>query len=333
MHKHHTTDTHNLTSDDAILDYVMKQSFEDVSLYTKGSYSVPKYDIPLPVQTLEVLRTESEALKIPEDKLKEVKLQEIRAIYLVERGYFKKQQKSDPTTTDTTSTPTTDETSPSERSDFQGALEIFNEIIAHHPNYPSAYNNRAQLNQLYALSLEFHSKHGGAALADHAMTPDDMMRKVKHLRLQALSDLNQSIAILYTLYPLFSPSGAADLQKLLEKQQQLQQAQQQKKEGGEEEEATKTTTPEEQLPQLIIPKVLVNSLTQRALLHKLRGNEKMSFQDFKHASLLGSPLAQKELEEMNPFEVMNKEAVHKLMAEYYASLHQTSLENQSLFQQ
>eukprot|EP00461_Guttulinopsis_vulgaris_P008524 UN08576 len=41
---------------------------------------------------------------------------------------------------------------------FQGALKLFNEIIDQCPNYASAFNNRAQLNQLYALALEQYLK-------------------------------------------------------------------------------------------------------------------------------------------------------------------------------
>lgn len=303
MTSHHTTAVHDLLSDDKILDFVFTETVDDVTLYAPNSVIIPQKPI-LPIQTLNNLRSEAEALDISTETLTDVKLQEIRAIALIERGYLRNKENNS--------------NEIQEKPDFKTAEEILTKITQQCPNYPSVYNNRAQLNQLYALALDqiadilIQQDQDNITKIDLPptllnKTPSDIKKQVKMLRLQALSDLNQCIQLIHQLYPLFSPSGSKDLLLKLEC----------KKNDDE----------------LIIPQVLVQALTQRALLHKLRGNEMLSFQDFQQASSLGSKLAQEELNSMNTFELLNKQTVQKLMSNYFQGLHQNSIDNQQQLNQ
>lgn len=276
----HTKECLELDTDDKILEFVFTQPIDDETLYAPGSVIRPVQKV-LPIQTLTDLKSEAVALGITEERLKSVKFDELRAIALVD----------------------------SKEPNYREAERMFSTIIQQNPSYPSAYNNRAQLTQLFALFLSrFPEKF--VPNKDDPYEPQVVGKKVKMLQLSAMSDLNQSIQLCYQLYPLFSLEGAKDLLALQEKiQQQLQQQR-------------------EDTDKIIVPRVLIQSLCQRAILHKLRGNELLSFQDFKQAAALGGKMAKEELDKMNEFEKLNKETVFQVMKQLSDGLNQTAIEYQ-----
>ena len=285
----HTKDCLELDTDDKILEFVFTQPIDDETLYAPDSVILPVQKL-IPIQTLTDLKSEAVALGISEERLKSIKLDELRAIALVD----------------------------SKEPKHQEAERIFSTIIQQNPSYPSAYNNRAQLTQLYALFL---SQLPEKFVPDKSnpYEPQVVGKKVKMLQLSAMSDLNQSIQLCYQLYPLFSPEGTSDLLALQEKLQQQKQ-QQGEQSGGQQDVGSQDD--------IIIPRVLIQSLCQRAILHKLRGNELLSFQDFKQAAALGSKMAKEELDNMNEFEKLNKETVFQVMKQLSNELNQTAIDYQ-----
>ncbi len=102
------------------------------------------------------------------------------------------------------------------------------------------------------------------------------------IRISAMSDLNQALMIMYSLYPEFAPQNIAQIK------------------------SDKVVK---------VPVVLVQALCQRGVLHRVRGNFNQYRSDMQMAAALGSAFAQQELVDMNPIAQLNSEMLPEILAQ------------------
>ena len=102
------------------------------------------------------------------------------------------------------------------------------------------------------------------------------------IRISAMSDLNQALMIMYSLYPEFAPQNIAQIK------------------------SDKVVK---------VPVVLVQALCQRGVLHRVRGNFNHYRSDMQMAAALGSAFAQQELVDMNPIAQLNSEMLPEILAQ------------------
>jgi hypothetical protein len=319
----HKAEVFNLTSDDDLLSFMfshpmeeLNENFEELTPQDSNVANIPHIPSTIPIQTgLESLRSEAEALNITAENLKEIKMKELQAIYVAEPRVAEAEKKAQ-------NCAGSDDNQPQGilLPKFQQSNQIFTQIITKYPNYPSAYNNRAQLNQLLALYVSqypelFTQLTQTPVSNDEGEKKAQISKKIKLLQLQALSDLNQSIQLCHRLYPLFAPDGTTKLLQLQETEEiEIKKEQIEFEHNNPGKEFTRPKS------KLVIPRVLIQSLCQRAILHKLRGNELLSFQDFKQAAALGSTMAKEEIDSMNTFERLNRETVFQMMKQHTSDL-------------